>query len=375
MIIMKKTVLYILAFIAVIISSCDPLKDSINDIKPATLEKTMALTLTTSYASPGAANEGVAKTLNSTYKHLDDGSKANVIYNLLPAQVKAVDSLLSNIVYTVTDADYLATNGNSNKNFNTANLMKFINAKFPVKTEKQLFVISYAYFQSGVASPAVPVTESYLYLNGAWVKIYHVTPAQYTSAGKLNVFNFGSADEPNLTGYFNTFLKADASASAAAKLGDVKYVSFTYFVSSSAIYQRIKALVFDGVNWGTKPVAVGPFAFLKKKGTWIPDPTVYYTLVKADFAVLTGSGVASEAAITNAVSFASFDMSGGPNNWTEEQIVKGVAVILNTKFASAPVDETVLYKVTYGLFKGPTATDTETFAKTSAGFVFVKETD
>lgn len=395
---MKKNILYLLAFLAVVFASCNPLKDEINSIKPVFSAKTLTLTLAAgdyallpngNYAQKGGyfnttadANNFISVILNKKYPQLGDGNKALITYNSLPAQIKPADSLLASTgatptQYTVLAADYSLVSGNSNANFNTANVIKFLDIKFPTKVENQLVVLTYVYFESGAVSPGVQVTETFLYLNGAWTKAYQVTQAQYMSAGKLNVFNFGAADEPNLAGYFNTFLKSDASVSGKAKLGDVKYVSFAYFASAKT-YQRIKALIFDGSNWGTKSVSVGPLPFLKKKGTWIPDPTVYYTLIRADYTTLKSAeaataNVGTAAGRTNAGDFGSFDVTGGANNWSDSQINDAIIFILKTKYASAPVDETVLYKVTYALFRGATPTATKSFAKTSTGFVFVPE--
>lgn len=361
--------------------ACNPLDDAINDIKPNPADtKTMALTLTSTYNSVDAANTGIATTLNKDYAQMPNGTKANVVYNFLAAQIKPADSLLATVPiapatqptqYTVTDGDYAAINGNAFKNFSAAKVIQFLDAKFPTKVEKQLIVLNYVYFESGVTTSAgVPVIETFINLNGAWVKAYHVSQAQYISAGKLTVFNFGAADEPNLTGYFNTFLKSDASVSAKAKIGDVKYVSFAYFASSKT-YQRIRTLVFDGTNWTTKAVPSGPLPFLKKNGTWIPDPTVYYTLIRADYNTIGASTIGTVAGRKNLTDFGSFDVSGGANNWTPEDINLGLILILNAKFSGAPVDETVMYRVTYAWFRGTGPTDTKSFAKTSTGFVYV----
>ncbi|WP_316809820.1 hypothetical protein [Pedobacter heparinus] len=372
---MKKNILYLVAFISMIFTACNPLKDEINNLKPNTDTKTMALTVTTNYSSAAAANTGIVATLNKDYAQMPNGTKANVVYNAIPAQIKPADSLLKKITYIVTDADYAATNGNAFKNFSAINVLKFLGTKYPVAVDKQLAVLSYVYFESGATSSAgVAVVETFIFLNNEWIKAYQVSQAQYISAGKLTVFNFGAADEANLTGFFNTFLKSDASVAAKAKAGDIKYVSFAYFASSNT-YQRIKALIFDGVNWGTKAIPSAPLAFLKKNGTWIPDPTVYYTLIRADYNTIGASTVGTAAARANLAQFGSFDVSGGANNWPDADINAGLIVILNVKYASAPVDETVLYKITYALFRGAGPTGTKSFAKTATGFVFVPETN
>lgn len=373
---MKKNILYVLTLVSLLFASCDPLKDAISDIKPsATNAKTMALTITTSYGSVAAANTGIAALLNKDYAQMPNGTKANVVYNSVPVQIKPADSVLSNISYTVTDADYAATNGNAFKTFSATNVLKFLATKYPAAVDKQLSVLNYVYFESGAtASAGVPVTETFIYVNSEWVKAYHVSQAQYISAGKRTIFNFGAADEVNLTGYFNTFLKSDASVAAKAKTGDIKYVSFAYFASSTN-YQRIKTLIFDGTNWTTKAVPSAPLSFLKKGGTWIPDPTVYYTLIRADYNTIGASTAGTPAGRTNLAQFGSFDVSGGANNWADADINAGLVVILNAKYASAPVDETVLYKVTYALFRGAGPTGVKSFAKTATGFVFVPESN
>lgn len=384
---MKKNILYLLAFISVIFAACNPLKDEINNINPATAEKTLVVTAAKNYETVDLANVGISAQLNKDYAHMPDGTKASVTFKAFPGQFKPADSIVSSsgavpTQYKVTNDDYQAINQNTNKNFTTTNAIKFLDTRlFPTKLENQLIVLNYMYFESGsTTSGGVEVTDTYIYLNGAWTKAYHVTQAQYISAGKLALFNFGTADEPNLTGYFNTFLKSDASVSGKAKIGDLKYVSYAFFNADRKTCQRIKVLKFDGANWGTTAVPNAALAFLKKKGTWIPDPTVYYALVKNDYAVLK-SEAAAEAKVgtaagrTNAGDFGSFDVTGGTNSWTETQINDALIFILNGKYASAPVDETVLYNITYALYKGPKPTLVKTFTKTSSGFVFVPAVD
>ena len=367
---MKKNLLYLLAFVSVIFASCDPLDKTYDEIE-STYKKDVTLTITTNYPTVDAANTGIAGTLNNNYSHLGEGSRAYVTYNSSLTTIKPADSLLANIAYTVTDADYAFINGNQFKNFNSAKFMQFLNTKYPTPVENQLAVISYVYFQSGVTTSAgAPVTETYIYMKGQWMKVYHVSQAQYISAGKLTVFNFGSADEANLNGYFNTFLKSDASVAASAKVGDIKYVSYTYFASNKT-YQRIKPLVFDGTNWTSKSIPATPLTFLKKGGTWIPDPTLYYTLVRADYNTIGGSTAGTAAGRANLAQFGSFDVSGGPNNWTLAQINEGLIVILNAKYGSAPADDTVFYNVTYALFRGAEPTGTTRFVKTANGFEVV----
>lgn len=400
--IMKKNILYILAFISVIFAACNPLKDEINNLKPVVADRTLAVTLaaadydllpTGNYAKKGGyfattadANSFISVILNAKYPQFGDGTKANVVYNSLPPQIKPADSVFANIQYTVTTNDYTdaaAAVGNGTfKTYSVAQATAFLEWKYPKATAplNKIVLLTYQFFQSNVTpSAGVTVTEAFLLLSTGWQKIYLVSAAQYASLGRGINNGFTSADVSNFSSYFNTLLKADPNV-IAPKAGDFRYVSYKYIQSSSLHYQRVFMAIFDGVNWGIKSVPVGPLPFLRKKGTWIPDPTVYYTLLKAEYAVLKtkeaeDAKVGTAAGRTNAGDFGSFDVTGGANSWTDAQINDALIFILNGKYASAPVDETVLYNITYALFRGATPTDVKTFAKTATGFVFVPKTE
>jgi len=367
---MKKYLIYIIALISVAITACDPMKDTLTDLNldGQAYTKTVNLTLTTNYASKEAANTAIAGMLNSTYPHLGDGSTANVTYNSLPSTIKPVDSLLTNLTYTVTDAEYQATNGTTYKNFTTAKVLEFLTSKYTNPVEKQLVVLSYTFYESGVTTSAgVPVTETFMYLNGAWIKTYQVSQAQYISAGKITVFNFGTADEANLNGYFNTFLKNDAAVSAKSKPGDVQYVSYAYFASSKT-YQRIRTLVYDGTNWSYKGYPT-TLTFIKKNGKWIADPTVYYTLVTADYTLLGTSTAGTATNRANVAQYKSFNISAtNGTQWSNSEIKDALIYILNAKYPNAAVDVSINYVVTYYAYSGTYAYLKMTFVKTASGF-------
>lgn len=375
---MKKNILYLLAFITVIFAGCDPLKDTYNDIKPDGYTRDITITVAESYSSVEAANTGIVATLNKNYPQLGDGSKAFVSYNVV---VKPADSLLSNISYTVTDADYLAINGNNFKNFAADKVLAFLDLKYPSPVANQLAVLSYTYYESGATSSAgIPAVHSFIYLNDEWVKAYQVTQAQYISAGKPGTLNFGSADEANLVGYFNGFLKADVVVSAKAKAGDIKYISFAYYNSGSRLtYQRIKWMTFDGMNWGSKAVAESaPLTFLKQDGKWIPDPTIYYTMVAVDYTNLNlpneNYTFGTAANRGNVAQYKSFNTNAtNGTQWTPDEIKLAMIYTLNKVFPAAVADPELPYKITYYAYAGSYSYVTLKFIKTSTGFVFVAE--
>lgn len=370
---MKKYLIYLIALITTAIAACNPMKDTMNDLNldGQPYKKTVNLTLTTNYSSVDDANTKIATTLNASYAHLGDGSNANVTYNSVAPAIKPADSLLANIAYTVTDVDYAATNGTTYKNFSAAKVLEFLGTKYPTPVDKQVVVLSYTFYDSNkTTSAGVAVVETFLYLNNNWIKAYQVSQSQYIAAGKFTVYNFSSGDEASLNGYFNTFLKNDATVSATAVAGDVRYVSFAYFASSKT-YQRIRTLTYDGTNWGTKAFP-RTLSFIKKSGKWIPDPTVYYTLVKADYTSLGTSTAGNATNRANVAQYASFNISAtNGTQWTAAEIADALIYILNAKYPNAAVDPTINYVVTYYEYSGTYAYKKMTFVKSSTGFVLV----
>jgi hypothetical protein len=393
---MKKNILYLLAFITVIVAACNPLKDEINNIKPVPFTKTLNLTLDATdyallpssnyaakagyFATVADANASIAVILNAKYPQLDNGSLAYITYNSLPAQIKLADSVASYTAYTVTDADYLAINKNSNKNFTTAKAIEFLGSKFPMPAEKQLQSLTYVYFESGsTTSAGIPAADSFLYLNGAWTKIYQVTAAQYTSVGKGSYFNFATADEVNFNSFFNSFLKGDAVVSSTAKTGDTKYVSYLFYNSSSRINsRRVNTLQFDGLNWVYKAIPSGPLTFIKQDGKWIPDPTIYYTMTATDYTNLNLAGVTytfgTAANRGNVAQYKSFNISAtNGTQWTNAEIVEALKYTLNAKYPNAAANPQLPYVITYYAYSGKYAYVPVKFFKTATGFELAAE--
>jgi hypothetical protein len=360
-----KKIYHLFAFVAAAfaLASCHPLDNTYKKLddnpvpaKPSTITYTLAaadyklLPSTTnpykngSFASNDEANQFVPTILNLKYPLAGDGSNANITYSISTptSQIKVADSLFKDVAYTLTDADY----NNSFHDFSDSQVLSWLKIKYPTPAVNQLALITFTYFLNGATSTQ---TFSFLYLSGAWKKIHTITPAQYTSIGKGGTFNdFSSSDAANLVSYFNTFLKADPSISATAKVGDVQYVSFKYFAGSN--YQRVLALQFDGNNWVTLSVGTtGTATFVKAKGAWAGDPTVYYKLTLADAGIIAAYQGLSAAATTdlrtNLAKFGDFE-----SGWTTADIQLGIIQVLLHDFPMPKVN--VNYKVTYEAYSG-----------------------
>lgn len=366
---MKKIYhLFTLAVIAVAFTACHPLDNTYKKLdenpvpaKPTTINYTLTAVdyklLPSSvnpnkngnFASNDEANQYVPTILNLKYPTAADGSNANISYTIATptTQVKVADSLFTDVAYTLVDADY----NNSFHDFSDAQVLAWLPTKYTAPVNNQEALLTFTYYLNGVTSTQ---TFAFLYLNGTWKKAYTITPAQYTALGKGGTFNdFSSSDNANLVSYFNTLLKADLAVAATAKVGDVKYVSFKYFATKN--YQRILTLQYDGTNWTTGNVATtGSATFVKSKGAWAGDPTVYHTLTAADITLIANSSIGAAADRTALAKYGDFE-----STWSSADLKSAMILVLTTDYPNPT--PSINYKVTYLAYSGGDVATTLTF--------------
>jgi len=313
------------------------------------------------FTSVANANADIPIILNSKFFDYPDGSNGSIGYTNTAISIKLPDSLYANIFYTPTTADYFSITVKYT-DFSTAQAIAFLTAKFPTAAPNQLVVLNYTYYESGVTpNSGVPNTiHSYLFLNGAWVKIYTISPAQYASANRGTLNRFIAADNANLPAIFNAFLKNDITIADTVRTGDVIYVSYNYYASND--YQRVMALTYNGTNWTTSPVTVNTLTFVKSNGAWIPDPTVYYTLTKNDTKLIAASAIGTAAQRTNLGQYGDF------SGWADVDLQSAMILVLTTDFPNPKVN--VNYKVTFLVYSGKDIPTVFTFQYNGTAWVY-----
>jgi len=359
-----KKIYYLLAFVAIAFASCNPLDNTYKALDATPAPQSLTLTITTAYASTAAAKTAIPTLLNTKYGDYPNGSTATITYPV--AASITPDSTYTHVAYTLLPADY----GNSFGDFSAAQVLAYLNAKYPTPAANQLAVLTYVYFENGIsASTPLPVTDSFLYLNGSWTKIYTISQAQYVSINRPNGYfvsnSTGTNDAPNLILYLNTFLKADPSVMGPAKVGDIKYVSFRY----TATYQKVIPLMFDGTNWVDKL----SLNFLKLNGTWVPDPTVYVTEPAVgnnpDIVFLSTTSIGTTAGRSNVLQYGDFNIeSTSQYYWSDTDLQAAFAAILLHKFPT-PI-QGIPYKVTYYAYTGTDTAVTKTYYFNGTAFIY-----
>lgn len=376
-----KKIYSLIAFIAVVLTACQKQPN----ISPVGYVKTgVTLTLTQAdyklldtskypsksynFKSIADANTYIPQILNAKEPQLSNGSTAIITFTLAPLSIVLADSTNANTAYTLTKDDYTLLPGNKFTDFSTAQILSWLPYKYTSPVANQLAVLSYTYFESGATSNAgVPATDAFLYLNGAWQKIYRVSAAQYTSVGRGNNNWFIASDLGNNTipSYINTFLKADPLVSTTVKTGDVKYVNYRYLTT----YQKVIALTYDGTNWvinATQSTA----SFLKNNGSWIPDPTVYLTLSSLDYTFIGTTSAGTAAARANVAQYKDFNISATTDAtyWSDTDLNNAFIALLASKYTSPLKDQ--IFNVTYAAYKfGVISNPTKTFTYNGSAFV------
>jgi len=376
---MKKILFNIsmLAAIALVFSACHPMNKTYEAIGPVPTPsgspQTFAVTLATSdyaylpstnyakttlsFKTKDDAATSIPTILAAKYPNYADKSSANVTYNFSPVTIKLADSVFADVAYTLTDADYLLLPNNKFTDFSASQILKWLPYKYPDASPNQLAVLTFNYYESGVQSMQ---TQSFLFLNSAWVKIYMISQAQYQSIGKGGTFNdFSSSDAPNLPNYFNTFLKADPAVTALARAGDVQYISYKYF-GSGVTSQRVLPLTFNGTNWVTTSTTA-TLTFAVTSGTWIADNTVNYTLASADYNyIATQTTVGTADSRSDLGKFGDFTITGsGTSVWSDADVQAAIIAFLKHAYPGAVANQKFI--ITYKAYNGATVTLTKTF--------------
>jgi hypothetical protein len=373
-----KKIYYLLAFIAVAITfaSCDPMSKTYKtlDAQPAAA-KSLNYTLvpadykllpTTSsdykygdFTSLADATATIPTILNIKFFDYGNGSNINVTY-ASGTNVILADSVFADVAYTMVAADYTASasvTGTTFKDYSSAQVLLYLTYKYPTPVANQLSVLTYTYYSSGLTpSAGVLQTDSFLFINGTWKKIYTITPAQYASIGHGSYNQFVVGDAANLQSYFNTFLKNDVNVASTAKVGDVQYVSYNYYNATGKVTsQRVMLLSYDGNNWTINNTL--PFA--KLNGTWIPDPTIYHTLTTADTKLIGDPAGTKNQSLGTLAQRANLYQYGDFSGWAAIDLQNAMIFVLTNDFPAPKVN--IPYKVTYLVYSGTDVPTTATF--------------
>lgn len=368
---MKKIIYYLTPFIALAFTACqkEPALHSVLPEPQDAMLQTLSLTLqksdyqelpSSNYASTALsfkdaadAQAGIATILNDEYPAAANKSTATVTYTQSAAPFAVADSVIADDSYTLTSSDYLLLPGNKYTDFSVAQLLEWLPYKFPTPANNTLKLITWTIYPAST-SPVMPY--SFLYTDGAWREIYTVQPTQYTELGLGKYDEFTTSNAATLPQTLGALVNADITITDTIKKGDVVYVSYNYYVSSSADYQRVQPLVYNGSNFTAPTSSSQTINFIKTNGTWSyvqPLPVISLSItigapnVAKNIAIITSSTTtgASSSLLTNLGSYGDFESS-----WTTPELDAAFILVLQANYPTPATNTN--YEIIFDSYTG-----------------------
>jgi hypothetical protein len=229
-----------------------------------------------SFSNKRLASKWIPYFLAQSFIALDSNSKINVTYNY------AVSEYSSLTAYTITTTDFILMML-YDKEFTSVNtpaefLPTFFEDKYGATQDSIIYVTAkYKNTDDTYVDSVMLYTrdaESWHYIENQ----YRLLAADYNSMGTPGANDYFTSSDP-AKNYLPTFLKLKFPYS---KAGDEKLIQYSYFTDyTQKLYE---AYYFDGSEWtSSKPKTD---QFIHTGTAWAFDPTVYYTMVKADYQIM-----------------------------------------------------------------------------------------
>jgi len=383
-----KKIIYLFAIITLVFTSCNPLED-VNEEVDALTEKNnliddIVYTLTEkdykddvkkgglglSFANFGSSAEAkellpgyLAKkypALGVTYKaegEIEKASSAAIEYKYYSP--KRTEKSL--VVYEVTSADY-ATAGHNFGNFsNTGEVTAFLDTKYPNAANRMLVNLTYKQYNGATA---VTLENGFIIVDGNWEMATGITAAEYTAMGQSRAqFNSEAEALAKIPLYAKTKFQFENK-----KAKDIEGIMYKLYVTDTqdidndgrtddrTVYSFLTYVIYDGANWSIyNNILTDTLKFGHDGTKWVPDNTIKYTFVAADFE-LVGNGF-----------YNNFDVRAGKAEETIEVRVTKINTVLKANFPNAA--EGQKFSVTYAVYNGTDTTITTNVIKVGADYV------
>ena len=233
---------------------------------------------------------------------------------------------------------------------------------------------NFAVKATGVSGEYVDYGAYYMYSDGSWElveNVYYLSSADFDSMGEGSgepgrFDNFSSSISPN--SYLPAFLAINFPYGQEE---EELIVTYAYYSSSSGAQVRGNLYTFtDGVWMAHQSTILTSLQFGHNGTQWVPDNTIRYTLVDADYsnvasALLTTPGF--EDAAGNLDSYGNFNRTGSGTSWSDEMMVTAMGVVLDSIDPSAADGQK--YITTFNVYDGSSGTQELSLIKEDGAWV------
>jgi len=289
--IMKIIKILSFLFAVALVQACNPLEDEIAALDiPTTIVADLDITLTDddydlvdkgfgTFDSDDEAKVLIPTILTENYPQMGLGSSALVHYDLYdPIRIN------NELEFTLTEQDYMDLGESFGTLSSEGDILNAVEFKHPTPEENDVVTLTYEWYCGGCADEGT-LTSKVTYYDGRWYNAYVPTAEDYTFMGQ-SFPNFDSRTEAR-----ERIAKVLGLRHLFDDEGTIRTAVFTYtfvpdggsrqFVDFMAVFQ------FDGTAWQPFQDVVESSLQLGHDGkTWVPDNTIKYSLVGADYVAI-----------------------------------------------------------------------------------------
>jgi len=311
------------------------------------------------FSSEDSAKLFIPQILTNNYPQFGEGSSALITYDIFsPVRINdTTDSTLTEDDYAALGQDF----GTLSSNGDIFEAAEYVHGE---GEDNDVVTLTYEWFCFGCPDQGT-LTSKVTRYDGSWYVAYTPTDEEYTLMGQ-NFPNFSSRSEGReKIGKFLT------SKFIFDEVETIRTAVFTYtFVDGNDVRQFVDFMTvyqFNGTEWVPFEDVVSATLQLGNDGTaWIPDNTIKYSLVGADYdAIVTASETDNAAGSSNLAQFGNFNL----NSWSDEQLEDYIGAQLANVF---PVVEGQKYLVSYDFYNGSNGVGTILFIGEDGAYVVVK---
>ncbi|RXG31260.1 hypothetical protein SAMN04487999_1108 [Leeuwenhoekiella palythoae] len=382
----KLNYLFTTIIMAVLALGCDPVEDIndslaeneagiVDEFSYTLTEDDYKETLGLDYANFNTIDDArdlIPQVLEENFPFLGANSLSTVTYDLY----QPVQTERSLIVYTVTTEDYDSYPDTEEfDNFDDEDqIYTFLDDKYGDVDNRTLISLTYKFYDGS----AQTLNNGFLRVNGSWQFALGLTNAEYNEVGQ-GFANFNTEDEAlrKLPIFLKDKFKYDDVAEGTIK--SVMYKLYTTdeddidndgSVEDRATYSYIANFILIGSEWEVyNNVVSQTLQFGNDGSTWIPDNTISYSLVAADYAFIASElGDTYPAQTSSMTQYGNMDRrSGNAAFWSDDMILEAFNLLLNDLDPSA--EEGQKYAVTFDIYNGSNTTETFFLIKTDGVWV------
>ncbi len=364
---MKRFKIYslIIALMAMVSVSCDPLEDEINEIEAnVSITKDVEYTLTDddyetaddecscsgfgSFSSEEDVKTYIPVILDDVFPALGRQSSALVKYKFFNGS--SPDLRGTEFTYTVTAQEYEDLGyGFGSFDDLSGDIPAYASFKEPNAEDGDFMDITHEYYD-GSSTSTVTTRGVYTVAYG-WQYAFILPDAEYGDFFNESGIDFSTSDEgkERMPVYLNETM------SLFVEEGTTLVVQFNFddrFTEGGSGLPNVPDVglyIFSGGEWllynDHFQTTEESLNFGHDGTTWVPDNTVKYTFTTADFAVAgdEANGLGNAAARDNLRTFGNFG-----TQWSHEEIIEAIGFVLKLNFPSSEVGQK--YLVTYNTF-------------------------